>query len=385
MRGHIRRRGRNSFEIKYEVPREGGGRRTVYRTVKGSRREAAAELNRLQAQVASGGHVDSSKLTVSGYLMTRLAHWKASGVISPKTAERYEQLITGQIIPHIGSKLIQKLTTRDIEAWHTILRTRGRRGRKGLLDGQGGVSSRTIGHAHRILSKALREGVQHELVLRNVCTVQRPPKVGADKMPILTPAQVAAFPAKLDGHRHAAIAITALFTGMRRGELLATRWGNCDLEAEVIRVRESLEQTRSGLRFKEPKSAAGIRDIRLPAVVTDVLRAHRKQLLETRLVLGQGRLTDQDLVFPAWDGSPQQPNNFCSVWSKLARKLGFDIPFHGLRHTHASQLIHAGVDVVMIARRLGHSSPVITLRVYAHLFPQDDSKAAAAIDAALEK
>jgi len=59
------------------------------------------------------------------------------------------------------------------------------------------------------------------------------------------------------------------------------------------------------------------------------------------------------------------------------------VSFHGLRHTHASQLIDAGVDIVTISKRLGHSSPNVTLQIYAHLFRKDDSKAAAAIDAAL--
>jgi integrase len=170
---------------------------------------------------------------------------------------------------------------------------------------------------------------------------------------------------------------------MRRGEVLAARWGNTDLDGKLIRVRESLEETKAGLRFKGPKSKAGIRDITLPTIVVETLRAHRKRLLERRLVLGQGRLTDKDLVFPAWDGSPWQPNVFGAAWSKLQVELGIGVSFHALRHTHASQLIDAGVDVVTISKRLGHSSPAITLQIYAHLFRKDDSKAAAAIDAAL--
>jgi integrase len=113
------------------------------------------------------------------------------------------------------------------------------------------------------------------------------------------------------------------------------------------------------------------------------LVAHRKRELERRLQLGQGRPGDKDLVFPAWDGSPWQPNVFGAAWSKLTQELGIKVSFHGLRHTHASQLIDHGVDVVTISKRLGHSSPAITLQVYAHMFHKDDSKAAAAINAAL--
>jgi integrase len=383
MRGHIRRRGANSWELKYDIARAEGGRHIVYRSFKGTRREAAAELARLLARAADGGHVDPSKLTVAAFLRERLAHWRAMGTVSPKTAERYAGLIEYQVAPFIGDKLLQKLTARDIETWHASLLTKGAKGRHGRPDGQGGVSARTIGHAHRVLSKALREGARHEIVLRNVATVQRPPKVAAEEMRILSPEQVVELPALLSSHELGAAAVTALFTGLRRGELLALRWGNVDLDGKVIRVRESLEETKAGLRFKGPKSKAGVRDITLPAIVIETLREQRKQLLERRLMLGQGKFADKDLVFPAWDGTPQQPNAFGAAWSKLQAELGIAVSFHGLRHTHASQLIDAGVDVVTIARRLGHSSPAITLQVYAHLFRKDDGKAAAAINAAL--
>jgi integrase len=383
MKGHVRRRGARSWELKYDADRAGGRRRTVFKSFKGTRREAQAELVRLLAQVADGGHVDPSRLTVAEYMRSRLQHWRAMSAISPKTAQGYAGLIENQIVPFLGTKLIQKLATRDIETWHATLLTKGAKGRHGRPDGQGGVSARTVGHAHRVLAKALHEATRHELVLRNVCTAQRAPKIAAEDMHILSPQQVIEFSTLLEGHELGPPALVALFTGLRRGEILALRWGSVDLDNEVIRVRESLEETKTGLRFKAPKSKAGVRDVTLPAIVSDVLDAQRKRLLERRFALGQGKLSDTDLVFPALDGSPRPPDSFGSAWSKLADKLGLEVSFHGLRHTHASQLIDAGVDVVTIARRLGHSSPAITLNVYAHLFRKDDGKAAAAIDAAL--
>jgi integrase len=286
-------------------------------------------------------------------------------------------------VPHLGAKLVQKLGTQDIEVWHSTLLTKGRKGRNGKPDGQSGVSTRTIGHAHRILRKALGEASKHGLVIRNVCSIERAPKVKAEEMVILTAEQVAELPAQLHGHPLEAAAIVALFCGLRRGEILALRWKNVLDDKETIRVRESLEETKAGLRFKPPKSTAGVRDVKLPTIVANVLREHRKRLLERRLMLGQGKLTGEDLVFPAWDGSPQPPNAFGAAWNKLTKRLGIVVSFHGLRHTHASQLIDHGVDVVTIARRLGHSSAAITLQVYAHLFRKDDGKAAAAINAAL--
>jgi integrase len=378
VRGHLRRRSAGSWEIKYDIDREEGDRHTVYRSFKGTRREAAAELARLLARVADGAHTEPNKLTVGQYVRSRIEQWVTAGVIGPKTSERYRGLAEMQIIPHLGNKLLQRLTPRDVEWWHTALQSAGRH------DGKGGsVSARTIGHAHRVLSKALRDAVKHELVVRSATSVQPPPKVAAEEIHILSAAQVAELPALLDGHPYAAPTLVALFTGVRRGELLALRWGNVDLDAKIIRVRESLEETKGGLRFKPPKSKAGIRDITLPGVVVGALHSQRKLLLERRLVLGQGKLTDTDLVFPAWDGSPQHPNSFSSIWVRVLKAHGVKVSLHALRHTHASQLIAAGVDVVTISKRLGHASANVTLSVYAHLFAGDDSKAADAIDAAL--
>jgi integrase len=384
MRGHLRRRGESSWELKLDLGRgPNGKRRTVYKSVRGMRRDAQAELARLLAAQASGIPVEPSKLTVGVYLQERLAHWRAMGAITPKTEQGYRQLIEAHIVPHLGDRLLQQLSTRDVEAWHATLLSIGRRGRHGRPDGQSGVSARTVGHAHRVLGKALAEAARHELVARNVCSLQRAPRINAVEMSILNKEQVAEFEARLQGHALEAVTLTGLYTGARRGELLAARWRNVDLENEVIRVRESLEQTKVGVRFKPPKSRAGIRDITMPAIVVDALQAHRKRLLEQRLQLGQGKLSGDDLVFPTLDGGPQAPDSFGSRWGKMARSFGFEIGFHTLRHTHASMLISHGVDVVTISKRLGHASPSITLNVYAHLFTKDDSKAAAAIDAAL--
>jgi integrase len=377
-RGHIRRRGANSWELKFDVERAEGHRRISYRAFKGTKREAQAELVRLLAQVADSTHVEPSKLRLGDYVHDRVEQWRAAGTITPKTAQGYRQLLENQIKPFLGTKLLQKLNSLDLERWHTTLRTDGRK------NGRGGVSPRTVHHAHRLLSKALREAVRHGLVMKNVATLQQSPKVTAPAMQILSAEQVRDFPAILAGHELYAPAVTALFTGMRRGELTALRWGHVQLDRGMIRVCEALEETHEdGLRIKAPKSAAGVREVSLPDIVIETLREQRRHLLEQRLTLGLGKLTDADLVFPAWDGSPQSPDAFSAAWAKAAKELGLNVSFHGLRHTHASQLIDAGIDVVTIARRLGHSSPAITLATYAHMFRQDDGKAAAAINVAL--
>jgi integrase len=90
------------------------------------------------------------------------------------------------------------------------------------------------------------------------------------------------------------------------------------------------------------------------------------------------------LLFPTDEGQPQSPRKFSKTWAETAANLGIsEVTLHALRHTHASQLIDAGVDIVTISKRLGHASPNVTLQVYAHLFRRSDDKAAQTINAAL--
>ena len=211
------------------------------------------------------------------------------------------------------------------------------------------------------------------------------PKVATDEMMIFTAEQVREVIAKLRGRAMYARAITASLLACAAGSL-ALRWGNTDLDGEkVIKVREAVEQTKvGGLRFKAPKTKAGRRDVTLPDIVIDALREHRKQQLEFRMALGLGKPSNDVLVFPALNGGPQAPRTFSKEWAVTANSLGFsELTFHALRHTHASQLIDAGIDIVTISKRLGHASPNITLTIYAHLFRERDDKAANAINDAL--
>jgi integrase len=286
-------------------------------------------------------------------------------------------LLENQIVPYLGAKALQKLKPLDIEEWHTKLASEGR------ANGEGGLAARTIGHAHRVLGKALADAAKNDLVTRIVTKVEAAPKVAGEDMMIVQ--DVPGLVDKLRGSRLYTPAMTALFTGMRLSEVLALGWRRVDLDARVIKVREALEQTKAhGIRCKPPKSKAGRRDITLPDILVEVLREHRKSQLELRMQLGAGRLPDDALLFANIESKPLSPNAVSAAWADFATSIGVpEVTFHALRHTHASQLIDAGVDIVTISKRLGHSKPDITLRIYAHLFRKDDGKAAAAINAAL--
>jgi integrase len=299
--------------------------------------------------VGTGNYVEPSKLTVADFVRARVDQWEAAGDISARTAQRYRQLVENQTVPHLEGKAVQKLAALDIESRHTALRNCG-------------LAARTIGHAHRVLSKALSDAERNGLISRNVCKLQKAPKVGESEMVIVR--DIPGLVDKLRGSRLYVLAVVALFTGMRLGEVLALRWGRIDLDGKTISVREALESTKArGIRFKTPRSKAGRRAITLPEIVVDALREHRKCQLEMRMQLGAGRLPGDALLFANIDGKPLQPSNVSSDWGEVAGRIGVPgATFHGLRHTHAGQLIANSVDIVTISKRLGAPSQALPLR-----------------------
>jgi integrase len=376
MRGNITRRGKSSWRIKFDLNTAADARQTRFVTIGGKRQDAERELAKLIATVHDGTHVEASSLTIADHLRA----WLDGGAhgLAGKTRERYGELAKQQICPFIGSVPLQRLRPSHVADWHAkLLQEGGENGRP--------LSARTVGHAHRVLHRALARAVATELVPRNVASIVKPPKVAEVEIESLRSGQIAAVLDALQGHPLYAIAVLALGTGARRGEILGLAWSQVDLDAATLRIERSLEQTRAGLKFKTPKTKNSRRTISLPPTAVDALRKHRLQQLEMRVALGQGKPDADALVFSGIDGSPMPPNNLSRDWRRFvkARKLP-NVSFHGLRHSHVSALIASGVDVLTISRRIGHASPVVTLRTYAHMFQQTDTAAANAIEAALK-
>ncbi len=371
--GSIIRRGKKSWRIKYDLPRdESGARRIACATIKGTRAAAEKELRRRLTALDKGMHVDPSTLTVAESLDQWLDDVAPSSV-GPKALERYRGLCKNQIKPHIGDRPLQKLRPADIAAWLQAL-------------GKTRIGVRSIRHAHGVLRTALAHAAAVEVVERNVVSVIKPPKPVRTEVEILNAEQIADALRRLEGHSIYPIAALAIGTGARRGEIAALRWNDLDLKGGTVRIERSLEQTKEGLRIKPPKTAAGRRTVSLPSFAVDALRDHRRQTLELRLALGIGALPGDAPVFGDFDGNWPNPCSISDSWRDAVKSRNLPkVTFHALRHSHASALIAAGLDVVTVSRRLGHASPALTLSTYSHLFENKDDQAAAAIDAALGK
>lgn len=374
MKGNITRRGKTSWRIKYELPQDPqtGKRRIAYKTVRGKRADAEKELREILHRQDKGISVDPAKTTVAEYLDNWLTD-TAPQTVAPKSLERYAGLVRYQINPHLGAIQLQKLRPADISAWHQT------------LTASGNLSIRSIRHAHGVLRTALNHAAAIEIVERNVASIIKPPTLQRADVEILTAEEMAETLAKLDGHPFRTIAAFALGTGARRGEIAGLRWSDIDLDNTTVKIARSLEQTKQGLRVKLPKTAAGRRMISLPVFVVEALRDHRREQLELRLKLGVGSMPADAPVFGDIEGNWLKPHLITNRWRRAVRNRKLSqVTFHALRHTHASALISAGLDVVSVGNRLGHASPALTLNIYAHLFNNKDDEAAAAIDAVMQ-
>jgi integrase len=213
-----------------------------------------------------------------------------------------------------------------------------------------------------------------------------PPRVHHREMGVLTEEQVRVLLAAAAGERLEALYVLAHATGMRLGELLALKWSGVDLEEATLQVRSTLQRTKAGYTFADPKTARSRRAVALSATAVEALRRHRIRQAKERLQLGEV-WSNLDLVFTDEVGSPLDGISVLRyAFHPLLKRAGLPIiRFHDLRHTAATMLLGRGVNVKVVSEMLGHSHISITLSLYGHVLPHMQREAAAAMDAVFEQ
>jgi integrase len=374
MRGHIRERSPGRWAIVIDVrDTQTCKRKQRWHTFKGTKRQAQIECARLIAELQNGTAIEPSRMSVADFLERWIEHMQ--GQISPRSHERYAEIARKNLAPLLGGLALTKLQPAHISQAYAAALASGRR------DGQGGLSARTVTHMHRVLREALQQALRWQLLARNPADAVKPPKVERLQMSVLdTDATVEL----IEAARATALFVPILLgvrCGLRRGEVVALRWRNVDLERGQISIVASAEQTDRGVREKEPKNGKG-RTIVLSATEVEELRTHRAQQAEGLLALGV-RLTDDHHVVARADGQPLQPRSLTHAFVKFVRQHGFQIRLHDLRHSHATHMLASGVHPKIAQERLGHSSVGITLDLYSHLLPGMQAEAVSKVDAAL--
>lgn len=375
-------------------------RKYVYSTDKA---ECERKLNDVRRMVEDAVPVLQSKDSVAAYVTAWATDILPVSNRRPSTVQTYQTIVRTLVVPGVGHLTLDTLTAREVEAWVTRLVASGK-------------SASTIHKAVDILGLALDVAVRDGKVRTNAARDVDKPRITRTEVDFFTSDQVAALRQAAQGYRLDPLLTLAAFTGLRRGEALALRWRDVDLDRQQIRITGTLTRVKGRLVRQEPKTNAGTRVVPL---VPEALQA----------IQAQGEIQQGDraaspywtnragYVFTTESGEPVDPANvgrwFAMIRGKAAsamfqadphcdhHKPGKDgalptgeaacracgrtrddyLPrgsWHTLRHSAASTLLRAGTPMIVVSRLLGHSKVQITLDLYGHLTNTDIAQAVAA-------
>ena len=222
--------------------------------------------------------------------------------------------------------------------------------------------------AHRVLREALKHAVQWQLLMRNVCDAVDPPRPRRKEMSTLVGGDIQRFLDAASGSPYGPVFFLALYTGMRRSELMGLKWSSVDFEHKTISVTQIIVRiTGQGLMAMEPKTSRSRRLIRLPPDAVALLAGLKAKRLEDSRSIGI-EMKESSYVFARADGSLVDPDTITHAFADVIKLAGLPhVRFHDLRHTHATMMMEEGVNPKTVADRLGHASVVITLAHISHM------------------
>ncbi len=368
MRGFITKRGK-SYRIAISLGKDPQTGKYKYQwvTINGSRRDAEKKLSEMLHQVDTGNFIKPGKTTVADYLEKWLLD-HAKNNLTPRTYERYRDLIRQHILPDMGKLLLTQLRPEHIQRHYTTKLASG-------------LSARTVRYHHAVIHSALELALKWGLILRNPADAVEPPRIRQIEMQTWDEYEVRHFLTATIESPYYALFYTALFTGMRRSELLGLQWQDIDFVYSQLSVARTLHHLKDGSYIiSEPKTAKSRRTIALSPAVILTLKEYREQCELHANIVGR-QFSEQDLVFSQLGGKPWRPNTITRAWVTLAKQAGLrPIRLHDARHTHASLMLKQGIHPKIVQERLGHASIQMTLDTYSHVAPGLQEAAAVSFD-----
>lgn len=324
-----------------------GERRRPSKTVHGTERQADAALAKL---LLDAGKMPETEVTVGQYLDAMwLPHCEKR--VRARTFDGYKSICENHITPKIGDLPLSSLSPFQLDTW--------------LDDIDGSPQTRL--HVYRCLATALNQAVKWRLVEHNPLLAVEPPKVVKTRPDTLTAAEAAKYIEAFRGHQLEPIVVLALSAGLRRSELAGLTWADIDFDRGSVHITKGLHDRAGELLTEDPKSHTSRRVVALPPQAVEVLRALR----------GLGPLVvENGQAMKPWRISQEYERQVAI--SKLRR-----LALKNLRHTHATLLIEAGVDLYTVSQRLGHSSVAVTQDFYVRPGEKADVAAASTLQTLL--
>jgi len=335
--------------------RPDGKRHRLHATVHGTRRQAEQMERKLQAE-ADQLVCAAQPITLAAWAEDYLASAHKRGR-APRTLAEYRRMLDTRILPALGSLRLDRLQSADIARFmrHLAEQQHARC--------EGPISAAAQIKYYRLLSSMLQEAVYCGLMPINPVRQVRPPQIERYRARYYDAADVGQLWTALQGEpiMWRAIVATALLLGIRRGELVALRWGDVDWTRRVVRIeRAAYSVTGSPQRVRAPKTATSLRAIDLPDALADILQSWRQE---------QGGADDDYICAePHSRGLSWLDIDTPTRWFwAFTRRRGLPpLNLHGLRHTYATILLDAGVALPTVAELAGHSTPTTTARIYTH-------------------
>lgn len=281
--------------------------------------------------------------------------------LAPRTVVLYEGLLRNHIVPTLGGVDLADITPAKVRTW-----------RQGLLDG--GLGAVTVAKAYRLLKTILNTAVDDELMRRNPCRIKSAGSERSPERPVVTVPEVFAVADHIRPWFRAMVLLAA-FTGLRWGELVALRRSDVDLTARVVHVRRAVVDVGGQLVEGSPKTAAGRRDVAIPAAIVPDLRVHLEEWSEA------GR---NGRVFVGPRGAVPRRPNFQPVWRDAIEKAGLEgLHFHDLRHAGNSFAARSG-SLRDLMSRMGHASTRAAL-IYQHTSPDREQEIGDAVSRMIDE
>jgi integrase len=343
-----------------EVPASPGGKRRQQR--RGgftNEHDAAQALAIVVSRIRSGAYNETARLTVSEYL----AEWlEAKANLRPSTRKSYQQHLDLYIGPRIGAHRLSALRGAHIE-----------RMMRDLREGEAGLGVATSRRVFATLRGALNKAVRQGMLATNPCANVELESEVEHRHPSIVwqPAQARAFLAHAADDRLFAMYQLVITCGLRRGEVIAVRWEDIDLDAGLMLIHRSTVQIGGRIYEGAPKTKRSRRIVPLDSDTIAALRAHRRLHAEEQLAAGAAWANTEGRVFTRVDGAALIPESVSRNFRTMSGAAAVPvIRFHDLRHTSASLALAGGVPMRVVSDRLGHSTIAITSDLYTKVYDE---------------